>query len=151
MPHNAVIAGNDIRGEPIYIGRSIYKGDQVAVKVIPNKRSAFLSYGGAEIGVHHFDVLTGSGFSWVPLSNGQIPPNAVSSGKQKDGERLYIGRAYFQGSMCPGKVHPSHGCLYIPFAGAEHRISQYEVLVRAHNQHVGKSFFYCIYINIYHF
>lgn len=76
-------------------------------------------------------ILTGSGFSWVSSHNGQVPPNAVSSGKQTDGQKLYIGRAYIHGSLCPGKVHRSHGCLYVPFAGAEHRVQQYDVLVQS--------------------
>lgn len=56
VPHNAVPAGNDIRGEPIFVGRTIHKGDQLPVKVIPTNRSAFLSYGGDEIGVNRYEV-----------------------------------------------------------------------------------------------
>ena len=31
--------------------------------------------------------------------------------------------------MTPGKVHKSHGCLYLPYNGAEHSQRIYEVLV----------------------
>lgn len=33
------------------------------------------------------------------------------------------------GSLTPGKVHKSHGCLYIPFNGKETSLRSYEVLV----------------------
>lgn len=37
---------------------------------------------------------------------------------------------HFQGSLTPGKIHRSHGCLYIPFGGLEHSFqSNFEVLV----------------------
>jgi hypothetical protein len=31
--------------------------------------------------------------------------------------------------LTPGKIHRSHGCLYIPFGGMECSIIHYEVLV----------------------
>lgn len=61
--------------------------------------------------------------------NGHVPPGAVSAGNQSNGEPLFIGRAHFGGSLTPGKIHRSHGCLYIPFGGAEQSIQQYEVLI----------------------
>lgn len=56
VPHNAVRVGNDIRGEPIFVGRTIHKGDQLPVKVVPSNRNAFISYGGEEIGVQRYEV-----------------------------------------------------------------------------------------------
>lgn len=73
--------------------------------------------------------MTGTGFTWESSDHGEVPAGAVSTGSQSDGEPLYIGRAHFQGSLTPGKVHCSHGCLYIPFGGAEQRVQQYEVLI----------------------
>lgn len=66
----------------------------------------------------------------MPASNGNVPQDAFVGGTQPDGERLYVGRAHIQGSVATGKVHPSHGCIYVPFAGSEHSIRQYEVLVQ---------------------
>lgn len=45
------------------------------------------------------------------------------------GEPLAIGRAHHEGSLTPGKVHRSHGCLYLPYGGAEQSTLYYEVLV----------------------
>lgn len=43
-------------------------------------------------------------FDWVPAQGGEIPPHAVVGGKTSDGEDLYIGRAYHEGSQTVGKV-----------------------------------------------
>lgn len=45
------------------------------------------------------------------------------------GEKLYMGRAMHGGAQTPGKLQASHGCLYIPFGGAEVCLTEYEVLV----------------------
>lgn len=63
---------------------------------------------------------------WIPSSNGQVPPNAVSGGQ--DGEALYVGRARHEGSLLPGKLVPSHGVCYVSWGGAEHPHNEYEVL-----------------------
>lgn len=101
------------------------------VKVMPSKQAAYLSFNGQEVLVSNYEVLTGHGFTWVGSGNGHVPEGAVAAGNQSSGEPLYIGRAHFQGSLTPGKVHRSHGCLYIPYGGAEHSILQYEVLIGA--------------------
>lgn len=74
-------------------------------------------------------ILTGTGFTWTRSGKGDVPDNAVLAGHQSDGEPLYIGRGEQDGSLTPGKVHRSHGCLYIPFGGAERRIEYYDVLI----------------------
>lgn len=75
-------------------------------------------------------MLTGKvkHFEWLPASHGQVPDKAVSTGTD-NGEALYVGRAPFQNSMTIGKIHPSHGAIYIPYGGAEIRLPDYEVLV----------------------
>lgn len=148
LPHNAVQGGRDSDGSVIYVGRAQHEGDLIPCKVLPSKRAAYVPYNGREVLVSNFEVLTGSGFSWVGSSNGHTPAGAVVVGNQRNGEALYMGRTNFQGSVTPGKVHKSHGCLYIPFAGAEHRITQYEVLVGAQkgNLHIKQFNFFYIFI-----
>lgn len=67
--------------------------------------------------------------SWVQSSNGHAPAGAISSGKTREGEELLIGRAQYQGSTTPGKIHKSHGCLYFPYGGVEVSSKTYEVLI----------------------
>jgi len=129
LPPSAVYAGNDSDGTPIYIGRSFFEGNQLPCKVMPSKNAAYVSYAGKEIFVSNYEGLSGHGFSWVASGHGHVPPGAVTTGSTNQGEPLYIGRAHFQGSLTPGKVHRSHACLYIPYGGDEHSIKSYEVLV----------------------
>jgi hypothetical protein len=53
---------------------------------------------------------------------------AIAGGKQANGEVVYIGRAKYSNSLVIGKVIPSQQVLSIPFGGAEHKLSRYEVL-----------------------
>lgn len=66
---------------------------------------------------------------WKPATGADLPPGAVEGGNTVEGETLYIGRVFHEGVMCSGKVHPSHGVLYVPYAGKEHPYRYYEALV----------------------
>lgn len=97
--------------------------------------------------MENFEVLIeDKRLSWEPASDGRVAAGAVSTGRDGN-EELFIGRAPFQSSLTVGKVkaekgfpnrffisidlqiHPSHGCLYLPFNGREERVTHYEVLV----------------------
>ncbi|CAG9857350.1 unnamed protein product [Phyllotreta striolata] len=129
VPRSALKGGFDVDGYEIFVGRAFHEGDWLPAKVIPGKQIAYVAYNGAEIGVHQFQVLCEQQFEWVPSSGGNIPPDAVEGGRTSDGEPLYVGRAHHEGSLTIGKVHPSHGCCYIPFNGGEHAHQSYEILV----------------------
>ncbi|KXJ68452.1 hypothetical protein RP20_CCG003439 [Aedes albopictus] len=131
QPPNAVRAGADHDGSPIYVGRASHYGDMLPAKVIPLRRVAYVTYNGLELSKPHFEVLCGLGFTWVPCENGNLPKGAVLCGKTAYGEELYIGRAHHNGSVTPGKIISSHGCLYIGFDGVEHAHPKYEVLVNS--------------------
>lgn len=129
LPDGAVHAGHDADGSPLYIGRAYHEGDQLPAKVIPSKQVAYVAYNGQEIPKHQYEVLCGGNTTWVSSSHGNVPPNAVLGGRTSTGEPLYIGRTSFSGSLTPGKVHPSHGSLYIPFGGSEIPFKSYELLI----------------------
>lgn len=109
--------------------RAFHEGENLPAKVIPSKQSCYVSYGGHEIFVQNFEFLSGTGFTWVSSSNGHAPEGAVSSGRTSSGEILYIGRTHHEGSVTPGKIHGSHGCMYFPYGGAEQSSLYYEVLI----------------------
>jgi len=67
-----------------------------------------------------------------------VPDGAVPAGQYGD-EQLFIGRAFHEGSLTVGKLHPSHGVLYIPFGGAEISCPNYEVLVSQRKRFFGAS------------
>lgn len=90
----------------------------------------YVSYSGREIAKQQYEILCGGNLSWIRVHGSTpIPQNAVCGGHTRTGERLYIGRVNHQGSQTPGKVHPSHKSLYIPFAGSEVPHSSYELLI----------------------
>lgn len=129
VPEGAILAGNDADGTPIYVGRAFHEGDQIPAKVLPSKQVAYIAYNGQEIAKQQYEVLCNGNVTWVQSGHGSVPPNAVVGGRTSNGEPLYIGRTHFSGALTPGKVHPSHGSLYIPFGGAEIPFKSYEVLI----------------------
>lgn len=67
---------------------------------------------------------------WIPASNGSFPPDSIAGGR--DGEdTLYVARAMHLDRLVPGKLVPSHKCMYIGFVGEEIAFNKYEVLVGA--------------------
>lgn len=127
-PTNMVRGGIDSDGTVIFIGRAFHEGDMLPAKVMPDKNECYVCHGGEEHAKEDFEVLRSGDFVWEFASSGTIPEGAVSCGPTADGEPLYIGRAMYQGTQTPGKVQTSHGCLYIPFGGAEVSVTEYEVL-----------------------
>jgi len=66
---------------------------------------------------------------WRIASDGRVPPNAVAGGSDVNGETIYVGRARDSHDTVPGKIVPSHGVCYIPYAGEERAHRTYEYLV----------------------
>ncbi|KAJ8708125.1 hypothetical protein PYW08_010491 [Mythimna loreyi] len=66
------------------------------------------------------------GYHWLPMSDGLLPPNAIIGGY--DSEDIYIARAYHRGSLCPGKYVKSLGKAFVPWGGAEHSKTNFEIL-----------------------
>nr|XP_018914912.1 PREDICTED: uncharacterized protein LOC109042558 [Bemisia tabaci] len=129
IPANAVHAGRDKDGAPIYAGRAYHEGALLPAKVVASHRDAYVCWDGAEIPKSEFEVLCGPPVAWQIASRGAVPPHAIPVGQTPEGEQLYIGRTFHDGSMTPGKIHPSHGVLYIPYGGEEVSKEEYEVMV----------------------
>ncbi|XP_058465942.1 uncharacterized protein LOC131439207 [Malaya genurostris] len=128
FPSNMVQGGLDSDGCPIFVGRAQHGGDLVPAKVIPQKNAAYLAHGGEETLLSSVEVLCQKELVWDHATGGNIPPDAIVGGNTSDGEILYIGRAYHEGSQTVGKVQRSHGCAYIPYDGQEVSVQTYEVL-----------------------
>lgn len=80
--------------------------------------------------VNSFIISAYSVVGWVPGTKGKTPGHAFCVGKTIEGEELYVGRAPWDGSLTPGRIHPSHECLYIAYGGSEVKLRDYEVLVK---------------------
>ncbi|XP_013186208.2 trithorax group protein osa-like [Amyelois transitella] len=57
VPENAVVAGNTINAEPLYIGRVSHKSSLTPGKVQPALGCCYISYGGTEISFRKYEVL----------------------------------------------------------------------------------------------
>lgn len=94
----------------------------------PQRRVAYICHSGEEIAKYEYEILRSGDFCWEFATSGEVPVGAVECGKTADGEALFLGRCLYRGTQTPGKLHPSHGCLYIPFNGEEVAVTEYEVL-----------------------
>lgn len=126
MPPGAVVGGED--DEPLYIGRAEHEGALIPGKVKVSHGVCYVSWGGLEHAKQDYQVLCNCNAVWVPASGSNIPPNALPAGQTEDGEPLFVGRVNHENSLTPGKVHPSHGCLYIPYGGQELSFGEFEIL-----------------------
>lgn len=132
IPPNAIPAGHEADGRALYIIRFITKGGQLTPgKLTANTREAHVSHGGKEVSSDAYQVLTHphpQELKWVPTSGNNVPTGALQAGGD-DRDPLFIGRAPFQGGICCGKFEPSHNCVYLPWGGHEHRVTDhFEVL-----------------------
>lgn len=106
FPYNvAVRAGRDSDGAPIFAGRAFHEGDMLPAKVHPDKRVAYVGYGGEEIPKYEYEILRSGDFVWEFAAGGEVPIGAVEVGKTADGEGLYLARCLYQGTQTPGKVN----------------------------------------------
>ncbi|XP_058808970.1 LOW QUALITY PROTEIN: C3 and PZP-like alpha-2-macroglobulin domain-containing protein 8 [Phymastichus coffea] len=126
IPPDAVVGGED--DEPFYVGRATHEGATLPGKVKPSHGVCYVPWGGAEHAKDNYQVLCGCNPIWVPVSGNNIPPNAIPSGESEDGETLFVGRVNHEGTLTIGKIQPSHGTCYIPYAGQELSFTDYEVL-----------------------
>lgn len=125
VPSGAVVGGNDVNGETLYVC-SI--GGAVG-KLAPSHRSCYVAYGSDSFAYQKYQVLVADradSWQWIPLT-GDIPRGAVIGGQ--DGGPLYVCSARYGGKWVPGKYPPSHNVCYIAFGNRSIAISDFNVLV----------------------
>lgn len=52
---------------------------------------------------------------WQTASEGNVPEEALAAGMTKEGERLYVGRVFHDGTLTPGKVRSWEQCLVVGY------------------------------------
>ena len=129
MPANALRAGNEADGTPLYIARGNQEGGLHPGKVRANALEAYIPYGGREIAVRDYEVYVGTG-TWQEVRPGQrVPTTAIAGGRETDGTPIYIARATIEGGTHPGKAKGGEG--WFPYGGQERYVSPFQVLVGA--------------------
>lgn len=53
---------------------------------------------------------------------------AIRSGRDANGDTIYVGRAFHNGDMLPAKVIPNAGVAYVSHGGEEITLTDYEIL-----------------------
>ena len=117
----AIEGGFTSNGEKLYIGRIRHDGVMTYGKIHPSNGGLFIAYGSKEHPYQHgYEILVSKGFRgynpptqhagfvWVKSSGGEKVVGAIDGG---DG--MYVGRAFHQRDLIPGKVHCAHRSLYI--------------------------------------
>ncbi|CAH2102818.1 unnamed protein product [Euphydryas editha] len=128
LPDGALIGGHE--NGVLYIIRAPHRGSLTPGKFVPELGLGFVSWGCEMHEKSDFEVLCGYNCTWVKTVKNKIPVGAVEGGYSEDGhEILYVGRAFYDNHLIPGKVQPSHNCCYIPYQEKEIGVQTYEILV----------------------
>lgn len=132
VPDDAFAFGNDGAGGPtLYSCRGYLDGAGLQVgKVRPGLGACAIPYGGQEVFVGEYQVLT----STLPLATQAIdsaspPSNALVGGFDADGAPLYVCQASFGGGLVPGKTRSNWNGCDVSFGGSENFVNSYNVLV----------------------
>lgn len=130
-----LIMGVDKEGDPVFAARVYLEEDLLPAYYVPkmkgvyaawNCQAHFLTEGIEVLHINHDEA----DYSWVAASNGEIPPNALATGYCETGETLYTARTEYKDRIRYGKLHPSHGCAYVPYKNKEANSREYEILTR---------------------
>lgn len=133
VPRNSLVAGQNLNGENFYVGRVMLRGNVLPGKVLPSAKVCFVSLDQFEFSSSIYEVLVKApsvNYSWIRMGGCVMPRNAIPSGRSASGELIYIGRHVHKGEMTPGKIIPSHRCIYIPYLGKEVRYRDFEILIQ---------------------
>ncbi|KAH9372031.1 hypothetical protein HPB48_000851 [Haemaphysalis longicornis] len=133
VPRNSLVAGQNLNGENFYVGRVMLRGNVLPGKVLPSAKVCFVSLDQVEFSSSIYEVLVKApsvNYSWIRMGGCVMPRNAIPSGRSACGELIYIGRHVHKGEMTPGKIIPSHRCIYIPYLGKEVRYRDFEILIQ---------------------
>lgn len=130
LPPDAHIAGKNVDGTLLYIGRAWHELNLIPGKVLSSQHDMYVSHDNKEYDKKQYEILCGGNLSWTKVNSSDIfPPNALRGGQTRTGERLYIGRVDHQGCLTPGKVQFAPNRLLIPFDGLEIRYDSFELLI----------------------
>ena len=65
---------------------------------------------------------------WVTSANGGIPVTDGPTGRDTDGQVLFVCRAWYGGGLSPGKIRAGFGGCLVGWAGRERTVPRYAVL-----------------------
>ncbi|HEX8950669.1 MAG TPA: DM9 repeat-containing protein, partial [Polyangia bacterium] len=129
IPVDAIPFGNEAGGSPLYACSANYGGGTQLGKLGVGFDGCFVPWGGQEIHVASYSVLTGT-LPLVPVAAAATPlASAIVGGSDSDGATLYPCLAPFAGGVHPGKTRSGWGACDVSYGGGEHWIADYQLLV----------------------
>ena len=138
VPANAVCGGTNFDGEPLYVARIKLPSGLTPGKMAPSFHVAHAGYGGQEIYLPKYEVLTNPRrveLKWVPFSTDdrEPPPGAILGGHDKNAGNLYVARVRRpDGMIVPGKACYTYHSCYASYGCVEETYStDCDVLVEA--------------------
>lgn len=132
IPCEAFETGAMDHGEPVYIARARHSGSLVPGKTVKGHSHCYVAWGGEEHSKREYEVLLNlKGLHWVKMGGcggeTELPQSAVAIGHE-DGYKLYAIKAQVDGEDVLGKYHPRYSLGYLPYDGAEHEVTEFEIL-----------------------
>ena len=129
MPPNAIVAGKNGNGQPLYVCRAQYEGGLYPGTLAGGSRDCSISCEGREYSLSQYEILVGNGYNWVSVYNGEIPFDALPAGNEQKGKILYICRGEVNSEWHAGKIRQTYSGCSVPYAGKELTALWYQVLV----------------------
>ncbi|XP_070508817.1 atlastin-2-like isoform X2 [Chironomus tepperi] len=123
VPEFAVLGGSDKNGS-YYVIRAKRENEMIVGKYCPQLKKAYIPYGGREVEVTSFEILTHTRYIWRNKSN--QTNRRIPGGYDILGNTIYIIQAFHDGNLIPGKLH--HNEAYVSNAGYEYKKAQWSVL-----------------------
>lgn len=129
IPAQAFIAVNNEGGQLFHICRASIGENALPGKLESSSGECLISSEGRVYRARKFDVLVGENFNWIEQYNGDVPFDALPTGREKDGKVIYSCRGEINSTRHPGKIRrDSRGC-HVPYNGREMKALWYEVLI----------------------
>ncbi|KAK4874546.1 hypothetical protein RN001_013906 [Aquatica leii] len=139
IPHDAVIAGSDVNGLPVYIGQILYGDKLLPAKIYYNDNKAYFAWGTEQSSDSNVKILcspTPEKLQWVKTKKNEVHMfinKHLISGGYEPSYTIYIGRSFYKGETLPGRVRTGERAsqnlgLYISSIGKEIIFDSFEIL-----------------------
>lgn len=127
LDRRAFPSGRDTNGAPLFVCSADFNGVQQPGKIRSGFNGCNFSYGGREMSAGTYSLMVGRA-KWARASGGQVPPNAVQSGSETNGQPLFVCRTEYNGSVQLGKIRPGFSGCNFSYGGKELTAAAYEVM-----------------------
>jgi len=131
VPENALLAAKD-HGNAVYVGRGLLDGSIRLGKYHAKYETLYVSHLGEEKEVYeNIEVLCvgkDAKVEWVDCKKGILPAGSIV-GAIVDGKSEYVGKGKTGSEITPGRIVPEDKCMYAPYGGKDHMLTESQALV----------------------